>query len=912
LGWASGLGLALSAGLLLWLLGFGPPAVPNERHELDNLRQRLEAGDADRVAAAVERRLARLRPRLRDRRRNGHPTAAVETRRADLLDLRVEASWRGGEVHSPEVLRRAREALALRERLVGPHHPDLLGSLDNLGILHAERGDYRRARHFFGRSLEIRRRALPQTAELGRGLYRLGNLHQLDGDLIRARALYEEALEVTREALGQENLQVANILDALGVVERTLGHRETARRLNRSSLELRERLQGPDHLDVAYSLYHLGELAMTGGDTREALGLFRRALAIDRRALGPDHPLVATDLQSLAIAHHDLGQTHRARDLLSRALEIRRRALGADHPLVAESSSYLAMLLVESTAPGGAEPARAEALLSRALEILEVSPGEDHRLAVETLTGLAAVHWLQGRWARAVEEALEAEERARHHFFRTARDLTQFEALRLRPAAAASGLDIALTALALEEETGWHVPVDRVWNALIRSRSVVLNEMVRRRHPEIGERTHPGLQEVRQALPPGSALVAFATYRRLTRPGMLGDGLTPGPRPRVDPAYMALVLPAGGAEPRAIPLGDAQDLETLVAAWQRQVAVPDRDLHGGPGPSPALAQTGNGLRQAVWDPLEPSLSGADLVLVVPDGALHRVSLATLPARAGRNGRYLVETGPRIHYLSTERDLLRHHRQSATRQGEGRSLLVVGAPKLDPGERLDGSCPGDPAPELPDLPGSSREIGEIASLWRDALGAGADGEVTRLTGARAREEALAEEAEGRRVIHLASHGFVRSEPCATPGQDGRSPGGTGGAGRASGLVLSPGSEDGILYAEELANLDLQGVEWVVLSACETGLGPVQGREGVLGLRRALEMSGAETLIMSLWKVQDSAVREWMGALYRERLAGASTAAAVQAASRTVLEARRRDGRSDHPFFWGAFVASGGWR
>ncbi len=977
--------MLLSTGTLLWSMGLGSAVRLSGRSEtrddLETLRRRLEAGEVEPVVATVERRLRNLGFELRGRADNGPPPSR-RAEVADLLDLRVEAYWQSGESHSPDAERLARRALELHREQAGPDHPDLLPSLDNLGILHAERGDYPGAQHFFGRALEIRRRELPGTAELGRGLYRLGNLHQLEGELTPARALYDEALDVTRMALGPENVQMANILDALGVVERALGHRETARRHLQAALGLRERLQGPDHVDVAYSLYHLGELAMTGGDTRKALDDFRQSLAIDQRSLGASHPLVAADLQDLALAHYELGDGRRARELLSKALEIRLQALGPDHPIVAESSSYLAILLLEATDSGPRRTARAERLLSRAIEILEPSLGPDHRLTVDSLTGLATVHWRQHRWALAVEQALEAESRARHHFFRTAHGLTRFEALRLRPAAASSGLDIALTALALEGETGWPVPLDRVWTALIRSRGVVMDEMVRRRRfmrrdapeqvrqkaarlaaaqdrlerlltrdpeslsPEAhrqrlkrartdlqaaerdlaavrtlhrrpgkeGDTTpRPSLEEVRRALPHKAALVAYATYRRQTRPGMRGDGLNPGPRRRSELAYLALVLPAGGGEARAFPLGNARQIDSRVAAWQRQVAVPDRDLVGGPGLSPALARAGNALRQAVWDPLAPSLKGADLVLVVPDGTLQRVSFATLPAGPRHPDRYLVETGPPIHYLSAERDLVRHlHRPRA-----GRGLLAVGAPDLEPGTRLGGLCPGDSALELPSLPGSSREVEEIADLWRRArgdrgTGSASAGDVLELTGPRAREEDLTRHAAGRRVIHLASHGFVRSEPCVAPGDEPL---------LASGLVLSKpptggtkaaGSEDGVLYSEELAALDLEGVDWVVLSACETGLGPVEGREGVLGLRRALEMSGAETLIMSLWKVQDLATREWMGILYRKRLAGASTAVAVQAASRKVLQARRRSGRSTHPFFWGAFVASGGWQ
>ena len=80
------------------------------------------------------------------------------------------------------------------------------------------------------------------------------------------------------------------------------------------------------------------------------------------------------------------------------------------------------------------------------------------------------------------------------------------------------------------------------------------------------------------------------------------------------------------------------------------------------------------------------------------------------------------------------------------------------------------------------------------------------------------------------------------------------------------------DDGILTAEEVAaSLDLQGVEWAVLSACDTGLGQIMAGEGVLGLRRAFQIAGARTVIMSLWSVDDSAPpRTWMRALYEGRL------------------------------------------
>jgi CHAT domain-containing protein len=141
-------------------------------------------------------------------------------------------------------------------------------------------------------------------------------------------------------------------------------------------------------------------------------------------------------------------------------------------------------------------------------------------------------------------------------------------------------------------------------------------------------------------------------------------------------------------------------------------------------------------------------------------------------------------------------------------------------------------------------------------------------------------------------------------------------------RLSGLALaganrrfSAGREedDGILTAEEVAALDLGGVEWAVLSACDTGVGEVRAGEGVFGLRRAFQTAGARTIVMSLWAIDDRATRAWMRTLYEKRFAeGLSTADAVHEAATSVLRQRRAQGASSHPFYWAAFVAAGDWR
>jgi CHAT domain-containing protein len=129
---------------------------------------------------------------------------------------------------------------------------------------------------------------------------------------------------------------------------------------------------------------------------------------------------------------------------------------------------------------------------------------------------------------------------------------------------------------------------------------------------------------------------------------------------------------------------------------------------------------------------------------------------------------------------------------------------------------------------------------------------------------------------------------------------------------SGLAMA-GARDGIVMAEEIVALDLDGLQWAVLSACDTGLGELKSGEDVFGLRRAFQLAGARTVILSLWPVDDSATREWMNALYRLRYVnGKDTASSVKTASMEALTARRARHISAHPFYWAGFVATGDWR
>lgn len=130
---------------------------------------------------------------------------------------------------------------------------------------------------------------------------------------------------------------------------------------------------------------------------------------------------------------------------------------------------------------------------------------------------------------------------------------------------------------------------------------------------------------------------------------------------------------------------------------------------------------------------------------------------------------------------------------------------------------------------------------------------------------------------------------------------------------SGLILAGGNyawnhgtnpyeiEDGILTSMEISNLDLSNTDMVVLSACETGLGDIDGSEGVYGLQRAFKMSGVDIIIMSLWEVPDIETAEFMERFYRNWLGGIEVRRAFNQTQRFMANKYKGE-----PEKWAAFV------
>jgi CHAT domain-containing protein len=354
-------------------------------------------------------------------------------------------------------------------------------------------------------------------------------------------------------------------------------------------------------------------------------------------------------------------------------------------------------------------------------------------------------------------------------------------------------------------------------------------------------------------------------------------------------------------------LGDVGALDARAERWYRLMREPGRDAD--------LREAGLAVRTHLFDPLAIAPAGRRL-FVVADAGVHRLNFAALPDGDG----FLVERGLRLHLLETEQDLA----SAAAPAREG--LLLLGVPELARSDattlgRLRGGCP-ELGNAFEPLPGAEREIDALAELSRAA---GRD-DVVALKGSAATATALRRAAPQSGIIHFATHAFEIGAGCAVQSGTAARRGvglrrdesvavtASAALAREAGLVLSgERGRNGLLLGADVSTLALDGVGWVVLSACDTGLGARLDDEGVFGLRRAFRLAGARTVLMSLWPVEDAATSAWMEALYRARLAERrDTVDAVADADLAVLESRRKRGESLHPFYWAGFVAAGDWR
>ncbi len=297
-----------------------------------------------------------------------------------------------------------RQALQMRQGILGRGHPDVAASMDDLAKVLMDKGENQAAERLAREALAMRRTLLGnQSVEVAESLNNLGRTLQEQGRDEAAEAQFRQSLAIRRKLLGEESAEVAESLNNLASVLDDRGDLEGAGRMHRESLAIRLRVLGDRHPSVGASRNNLAYVLHMKGDLDAAERLYRESLTADRASLGDAHPHVATTLNNLGTLLQARGDLDGAEALLRESLAIRRKALGEEHPDVAQSLNNLGMLLDEK-----GDHESAESLHREALAMNRKLLGDEHPDVAIDLLNLARAIQAQGEFEKAEPLYLEA------------------------------------------------------------------------------------------------------------------------------------------------------------------------------------------------------------------------------------------------------------------------------------------------------------------------------------------------------------------------------------------------------------------------------------------------------------------------------------------------------------------------
>ncbi|HEU5290130.1 MAG TPA: CHAT domain-containing tetratricopeptide repeat protein, partial [Cyclobacteriaceae bacterium] len=347
-----------------------------------------------------------------------------------------------------------------------------------------------------------------------------------------------------------------------------------------------------------------------------------------------------------------------------------------------------------------------------------------------------------------------------------------------------------------------------------------------------------------------------------------------------DARYVALILKKGMEMPQLVVLENGQQLETRYAKYYRnaiQTQLADEYSY-----------------DQYWAKIENEIQGKKIVYISPDGAYNSLNLNTLKKP---NADYVVNRYDLV-IIGNSKDLIA---LKAKKAGvPKKNAFMLGFPDYG-------------TTEVSALPGTKVEIDGIAKILKTA-----GYQVNQFMQKDASEKNI-KGIKGPSLVHIATHGYFLQDAAESSGsvfgvnsenasnnpllRSGLILAGAGKTITGSGGVDITSNDNGVLTAYEAMNLNLEGTNLVILSACETGLGDVKSGEGVYGLQRAFQVAGADALIMSLWKVDDAATQLLMTNFYNNWIKLGNKQKAFKQAQLQLMT------KYKEPYYWGAFVMMG---
>lgn len=813
-------------------------------------------------------------------------------------------------------------ALEIREKVLGPDHLLVATTIEHLATIHATTGDYTSAVALRERALAIKEKVRgPMDPDVAYALNALGVAYYEKGDLVKAAEMFQRALSIYEQLDLTENLNVASLLGYLGHIYYAREDYSTAERYYERSRAIHQKLLGPNHYHLAASFSALGLIAYARGDYLKAEEMFQRALSLAENNI-KDGIGMSRNLNNLAMLYGTTREYGKAEALYLRALSL--------HEKYATLTSPDAQIILFGLA-------RIYAAQGRVYEAVKFqtwgSESEERYVELNLTVGserekLSLVGTLSSRLSRTISlhahlapDDPDALKLALTTILRRkgrVQDMMSEGLVGLRRRFAIEDqklldqLNDVTSKLANRTLNGPQKETLAEHREQIKTLEHELEDLeaeISRRSAGFYDHQPPVTVKAVQALiPRQAALVEFAVYRPF-------NPKAPDNREAYgEPHYIAYVL-RSQSEPTWKELGQAKVIDAQLDALRAALADAQRSN---------VKQLARAVDEKVMQPIRALVGDATQLIISPDGALN---LLPLEALVDEQNHFLVERFA-FNYLTSGRDLLRlqvrrwsksnpivfadplfgtpESKAATSKKSESASIENSRKAWLDQ-QTVTTSSDLSKVYFAP-LHGTVQEALAIKSLFKH---------VQVLTGTQASESSL-KHLSAPWILHIATHGFFLSDRLSPASNFGRPELTSANAGAdpllRSGLAFSGANlrnvatgDDGILTALEASGLDLWGTKLVVLSACDTGLGQVENGEGVYGLRRAFVLAGAESLVMSLWSVNDYSTRRLMVDYYKNLKRGMGRGAGLREVQLQMLKRNP----TLHPFYWANFIQSGDW-
>ncbi|MCD4682218.1 MAG: tetratricopeptide repeat protein [Bacteroidales bacterium] len=847
------------------------------------------------------------------------------------------------------------KAMNICRKLLGEKDPEYLNLLNNLAQLYLETGKYEKAEKWFIVARDLYKEVLGENhPEYAIVLNNMAGLYFYLGDYEKAEILFKEVINIEKEIYGEKHTSYIFTLINVAAFYTEIGRYREAEDILINAQNVFSETLGVKHLYYAITLTNLADLYLKMGNSlnlninkiaiyNKAEPLYLEAINIEKEILGINHPRYANLFINLARLYMAIGNTvsnvedankmyQKAEPYFVEALKIHKEVLGDKHPNYVFTLYYLAELYHLM-----GKQKQAESMYKDGIEITNHNITENFSFLSEAekenYSKDALVHFQ--KFNSFAFERKSSNPEIVNEVFNIAlqnKGLLLKSTTILRESIYSSS-DTSLVNkfenwIDFKKELSRHysqvdVKDEDAIKFLEDQTNILEKELAKGSHEIIAfkQSLQTTWEEVRESLKPEEAAIEFIHFDYFNK--TFTDSTF----------YFALVIKEDSKYPEMVYLFEEDQLQktikrssnintsqliTSLYGQSRGVGILNKGNH---------ITYGDSLYNLIWQPIDSLLNGIETVYYSPSGLLHTISFAAIPVEYNQ---YLSDKF-NLNSVSTTGNLVKED-DNINFKKEGVICCIYGGLKFDVDMEVmvmnskqynsykfyeeDEEYFFEYDTHIENwnyLEGSLIEAERIGEIFSNQ-----NVQVNLLTGESGNEESFSNLSGviSPEIIHFATHGYFFPDPKKRKGIDTlhtiqyvykRSDKPL----LRSGLILAGANnawhgdypvekiEDGILTAYEVSCMNLSNTNLVVLSACETGLGQIQGSEGVYGLQRAFKMAGVDNLIMSLWQVPDKETVEFMETFYNNWLGGMDIRDAF-------LKTQDKMKQEYDPYFWAAFV------